>query len=212
VLQALMVCQKTALRGLSRRRANFLRIFSRRPQRRYNNTVVRRHVSINGYLNSPIKGSHQLEGLLELLLANGYSIDDLMMAYVKLHMCCGETENSESRMLNTARVRSNSLSNPLSDQELLFGMKRDCVTWTFYAHDNPEFVKQLIATVPEAAPPPGPAHEFLPVIPPRQGERLLKDEDWMTDRHRQIIAAYHGPPRSLYPEEDRRLRAAAPAR
>jgi hypothetical protein len=49
----------------------------------------------------------------------------------------------------------------------------------------------------DAGKPLGPASEFLPDVPAVNGERLLTDADWMTDRHRQAAQKYKGDPLSL---------------
>jgi len=126
--------------------------------------AVGRHVSINGYLNSPIKGSPELEGLLDLVLANGYSIDDLLSAYVRLHMCCalgGGIEALEAGMLAAGKSPEDVEAEIPRFLEQRHQRRLVCVADAFDAQEDIEFAERLIATVPEPVSLPGPTHEFL---------------------------------------------------
>lgn len=50
----------------------------------YKEGPVRRHTAVKRYLASPLKGDPTLESVIDFLLTNGFSIDDLSIAYVGL--------------------------------------------------------------------------------------------------------------------------------
>jgi hypothetical protein len=162
--------------------------------------ALERHRCIKAYLNSPLKGSPQVEDLFLFLLQNGFSIEDLDKAFFALRAPLGRPTNSpdlENSLMRqgVAIDRIPELAQWMRARNSL--QRRQAVQMLTGVNEEGLLVKLL-----EFAPRDAATNEIaaLRVGPPVEGERLLKDEDWMTEEHRKAIAAYQGQPRKMFPK------------
>jgi hypothetical protein len=154
---------------------------------------LRRHQAIKRYLASPIKGDETLEGVLNFLLENGYSIEDLFNAYVAIML--PETDMPTREKLEKAGVAADQIPAAL---ERNLGYWEDQIQRNVTAIagiTDPALVIGLAALAPRKGKPLGPASDFLPVVELTDGERLLRDDDWMTQKHRESAAKGASQPR-----------------
>ncbi len=168
---------------------------------------VEHHVNIKTFLNSPARQRPELDSVLVFLLETGYTIDDLSLTWLALSLPLFppppdpealRAKSLDDEQIEFLRKRHELLHGATSGQRL----RRIMRTTGIYDED---YVKALATIVPiprEARP--GFDMKRLQAI---DGEALLDDSDWMTDRYKAAAAVYQGERRRMNPLAPRPLPA-----
>ncbi|MHC1762696.1 MAG: hypothetical protein AB9869_00105 [Verrucomicrobiia bacterium] len=163
----------------------------------YQRGPLLRHTCIKQYLASPLKGDPTLESVIDFLLTNGFSIDDLQIAYVGLMLLDGQYPTLERMKFwyekeGTPRELWEEQLERAREQHMEHAPR---TVQSFTGIDDPALVLELLSIAPGEGKPLGPSRENIPLLEAVDGERLLTDADWMTERHRVAAAKGAGQPR-----------------
>jgi hypothetical protein len=196
---------------------HFVSLKRARSDPQYAKGVIRHHNSIKRYLASPLKGDREFEQLINLLLETGFSIDDLLPAYVSLHLCGGPNPSSSATQLRNAGL-SEERTRWIEQRarESARKARAMCIAHNLGLENDPEVLNLFLNVYPERSEHLGPASEFIPEVPMVDGEQLLTDDDWMSPERLRLRDGYRGPPRGTGPGRPERpqpdRKALAPAR
>jgi hypothetical protein len=161
---------------------------------------LRRHNNIKKYASSPLKGTPLIEQPLNVLLKNGYSIDELHNAYAALQIHSTGREQLQEQLAKKRealmKTRPNEVESSMRyTEDMINKSKQRSFQFTTGIHDQ-SVIEQLIALSPEFVGSPSIAIA-LPELPNADGERILTDDDWMSESHRKAFASYQGEPRKV---------------
>ncbi|MHC1763364.1 MAG: hypothetical protein AB9869_03515 [Verrucomicrobiia bacterium] len=154
----------------------------------YRRGPLMRHKSIKEYLASPIKGTPLVDSVIDFLLVNGFSLDDLQIAYVGLMFLDADyptREKFERMFADTTPEKRERWLKKAQERHWEFA---PATLGMMAQTDDPVLIQELINLAPAEGKPLGPARENIPILEPVDGERLLTDADWMTERHRAAAA------------------------
>ncbi len=166
----------------------------------YIKRLIRRHMSIKSYLASPLKGDPEFEQVIDWLIGNGYGVEDVAQAWHALVIpASGMTSIDQVR--EHLRQKGKSRDQIEKSAEKILSVheqqKRRIVShWLCLGSDEGEILDSFLRMAPEQPTQRGPIDRFMPSTSPVEGERILRDEDWMSPDRKALAERYRGVRRS----------------
>jgi hypothetical protein len=153
--------------------------------------AIRKHEAIQSYFVSPLKDNPELERVLDWLLAHGYGIEDLNMAWSYVNATPAATAEAQALIRNRSRGNPEKLLASVTQQ-----LRRSLANAMNFVEGEEDLIESLLALAPQEPRSSLPARENMPFMQAMEGEILLRDENWMTPERLRIVQEYQGPCRS----------------
>jgi hypothetical protein len=156
--------------------------------------MISHHVKIKSYLSNKFRGTPVYESVLGVLLKNGYSVDQLRDSYIGVMTVDNGPYRNMRKRIN--ELQNDSQGNPV-DRAAILERFEESVLNDLASTTGISDVKALKELVEIARTNTALVDDRTialggPRLRPEQGERLLTDEDWMTEGHRKLASSYLG--------------------